>query len=76
MTRDRGKYAAALALVGEIDEQLTAGGHSYRCTARRHYRRASDGALLWTLDQVVSAILDNDLDENKKMAEVSPSGHQ
>lgn len=46
------RYAAALCLVADIDEDLTRG--------TRHYRTRA-GALLTTLDQVVQAILTDDL---------------
>ncbi|RME70882.1 MAG: hypothetical protein D6784_15925 [Chloroflexi bacterium] len=45
-------YYAALELVAQIDEALTRG--------TRHYRNKA-GELLTTLDQVVHAILNNDL---------------
>ena len=45
-------YQAALKLVARIDEDLTRG--------IRHYRNKT-GVLLTTLDEVVRAILDNDL---------------
>ena len=45
-------YYAALELVAQIDEALTRG--------TRHYRNKA-GELLTTLDQVVYAILNNDL---------------
>ncbi len=45
-------YQAALKLVARIDEDLTRG--------IRHYRTKA-GLLLTTLDEVVRAILDNDL---------------
>jgi hypothetical protein len=45
-------YAAALTLVARIDDDLTRGV--------RHYR-SKGGVLLRTLDEVVRAILDNDL---------------
>lgn len=45
-------YEAALEIVGRIDEDLRRGV--------RHYRTRG-GVLLVTLDQVVQAILDNDL---------------
>jgi hypothetical protein len=45
-------YQAALKLVARIDEDLTRG--------IRHYRNKA-GVLLTTLDEVVRAILDNDL---------------
>ncbi len=45
-------YYAALKLVARIDDDLTRG--------IRHYRNKA-GALLTTLDEVVRAILDNDL---------------
>ncbi|MFQ5436199.1 MAG: hypothetical protein ACE5FD_15105 [Anaerolineae bacterium] len=46
------RYEAALQLVDQIDRHLTAG--------TRHYRTRS-GELLRTLDQVVNAILDDNL---------------
>jgi len=46
------KYIAALRVVAEIDEALTRGVV--------HYRRL-DGRLLGTLDEVVRAIIDDDL---------------
>ena len=45
-------YYAALKLVSQIDEDLTRG--------TRHYRNKA-GTLLTTLDEVIRAILDNDL---------------
>ena len=45
-------YYAALKLVARIDEDLTRGTHHYRTKA---------GALLTTLDEVVRAILDDNL---------------
>lgn len=45
-------YYAALQLVAEIDEALTRGTHHYRNKA---------GELLTTLDEVIHAILANDL---------------
>lgn len=52
----RASYAASLLLVADIDEDLT--------TGRRHYRNRA-GGLLKTLDQVVRAILADDLMENE-----------
>lgn len=51
---DRACYAASLALVAGIDEDLTSG--------RRHYRNRA-GRLLVTLDQVIEAIVNDDLME-------------
>jgi len=45
-------YQAALKLVARIDEDLTRG--------IRHYRNKA-GVLLTTMDEVIRAILDNDL---------------
>jgi hypothetical protein len=45
-------YELAYQTVQIIDYRLNAGGH---------YRRASDGRPLFTLDEVIRAILDNDL---------------
>jgi len=55
-------YEAALELVAQIDDHLTHG--------TKHYRTQS-GELLRTLDQVVNAILDNNL-----ASEVEDYGHQ
>ena len=52
MSERDASYYAALKLVARIDEDLTRGV--------RHYRNKS-GELLTTLDEVVRAILDNDL---------------
>ncbi len=56
-------YYAALELVAHIDEALTRG--------TRHYRNSA-GELLTTLDEVVRAILDNDLlvPENQEETEI------
>ena len=56
-------YHAALELVAQIDEDLTLG--------IRHYRN-NDGKLLLTLDEVVRAILNDDLmlDEQQIQPEV------
>lgn len=51
-TEREAAYTAALKLVARIDEDLTRGV--------RHYRNKA-GILLTTLDEVVRAILDNDL---------------
>lgn len=51
-TEQEDAYYAALKLVARIDEDLTKG--------IRHYRNKA-GILLTTLDEVVHAILDNDL---------------
>ena len=51
-TEREAAYQAALKLVARIDEDLTRGTGHYRNKA---------GALLRTLDEVVRAILDNDL---------------
>lgn len=51
-TEQEDAYYAALKLVTRIDEDLTKG--------IRHYRNKA-GILLTTLDEVVRAILDNDL---------------
>lgn len=48
------RYYAALSLVERIDEDLE--------TGRRHYRD-SEGLLLGNLDEVVRAILNNELQE-------------
>ncbi len=52
MAEREATYQAALKLVARIDEDLTRG--------IRHYRNKA-GILLTTLDEVVRAILDNDL---------------
>ena len=52
MSEQEATYHAALELVARIDEDLTRGV--------RHYRNKA-GKLLTTLDDVVRAILDNDL---------------
>lgn len=52
MAEREATYQAALKLVARIDEDLTRG--------IRHYRNKT-GLLLTTLDEVVRAILDNDL---------------
>lgn len=52
----RARYAAALCLVADIDEDLSRG--------TRHYRNRA-GALLMTLDEVVRAILASDLEEQR-----------
>lgn len=52
LTEQEATYRAALELVARIDEDLTRGV--------RHYYTKS-GLLLWTLDQVINAILTNDL---------------
>ena len=52
MTEREATYHAALVLVAQIDEDLTRGV--------RHYRDKT-GMLLTTLDEVVRAILDNNL---------------
>jgi hypothetical protein len=51
-TEQEATYYAALELVARIDDDLTRG--------TRHYRN-KDGILLTTLDEVVRAILENDL---------------
>lgn len=61
-------YYTALELVAHIDEALTKG--------TRHYRNKA-GELLSTLDEVVHAILNNDLllpetEEEKEMVWVTP----
>lgn len=48
----RASYAVSLLLVADIDEDLTSGRHHYRNRA---------GGLLLALDQVVNAILADDL---------------
>lgn len=48
----RASYAASLLLVADIDADLTTGRHHYRNRA---------GGLLLALDEVVRAIIDNDL---------------
>lgn len=50
---DNAAYYAAVELVARIDTDLTAGA--------RHYR-AKSGRLLTTLDEVINAILANELD--------------
>lgn len=52
MTEQEAAYRAALELVARIDEDLTRGVKHYRTKA---------GKLLETLDQVVQAILDDNL---------------
>jgi hypothetical protein len=52
VTEQEATYYAALELVARIDEDLTRG--------IRHYRNKA-GVLLTTLDEVVRAILDDDL---------------
>lgn len=52
MTEQEASYFAALELVARIDEDLTRG--------IRHYRTKA-GVLLTTLDEVVRAILDDNL---------------
>ncbi len=55
-------YAAALALTRQVDDHLTvstSSGHA-RHTSSHHYWTKS-GELLENLDQVVNAILDNNL---------------
>lgn len=52
MTEQEATYFAALELVARIDEDLTRG--------IRHYRTKA-GVLLTTLDEVVRAILDDNL---------------
>lgn len=51
-TEEEASYYAALSLVAQIDEELTRG--------TRHYRNRA-GVLLTTLDEVVHAILDDNL---------------
>ena len=60
MTEQEATYYAALELVAQIDENLTRGV--------RHYRDKA-GVLLTTLDEVIRAILDDNLllpDEEKE----------
>lgn len=61
-TEREATYHAALKLVARIDEDLTRGV--------RHYRNKA-GTLLTTLDEVVRAILENDLlhDEAKEKSD-------
>jgi len=54
-------YQAALKLVARIDEDLTKG--------IRHYR-TKGGKLLTTLDEVVHAILDNDLMQQEEAKDI------
>jgi hypothetical protein len=53
------RYLAALALVRRIDADLTM-WRGAACNPSRHYRRG--GRLLNTLDEVVRAILDGELE--------------
>ncbi len=59
MTEREEAYYAALNLVARIDEDLTKG--------IRHYRNKA-GTLLLTLDEVIRAILDNDLQLEERQA--------
>jgi hypothetical protein len=62
----RAAYDAALLLVGQIDQTLTAGLSPYRTTT---------GQRLTTLDEVVRAILDDTLlTENPDLAAVPKKG--
>lgn len=57
ITTDDTRYLAALSLVTQIDQSLRSG--------RRHYR-TRDGQLLHHLDQVVNAILTDNLEPAAK----------
>jgi hypothetical protein len=67
-TEQEAAYRAALELVARIDEDLTRGV--------RHYRTKA-GCLLVKLDEIVRAIIDNDLlwpDEEEAVIWVRPEG--
>jgi len=66
MTEQEATYYAALELVARIDEELTRG--------IRHYRDKT-GLLLTTLDEVIRAILDDNLlvpEEEQEMIWMTP----
>jgi hypothetical protein len=56
---DHDAYYAAFDLVADIENRLT-GPNGRSGVSSRHYRDGT-GRLLWTLDQVVNAILADDL---------------